>query len=517
MLWSNREFLIGHNRWMIQLIEAFKYDQKKLKQVMDLINLDNDIPKKVDCKYLLCSRSCQKRLGIEQLISLLNLCGSQSNFRKQIITRLGNFSTTLLALFLPLLITQLSKANSDLQQFLTNISLRDQNFLYQYYWSLRLGFVSTSYQHLQQLIIALDKKKPNLGKKLQQGYMVLYLLMDSCTNKPNRDRDNNSSSRNKNNLYSPSNTYRETIFKKLLEQHEIILSSVPIATKPETTFGSIYLDRIVYKNSASRPFIIPIHTLEGEYYNLLLKKDDLRIDSLIIKCIKIAEHYLQTELGDNFELVTYNVLPINHLYGFIEIVPGAKTLYEITKEHDLLHYIMDQNSQDTILTIKNRFLKSTAVYCVLTYLFGIGDRHLNNIMITPQGRLFHIDYNFILGRDPKPLAPHLRITKEMIDFLGGKNSQFYSQFQHYCFQIFLTLKRHASVFLQILSTMCDAQPPFPHQITFDILKNEIINRFLPGLSETEAREYFQQTIEHSQSYNNLFYQWLYHPEKPKIF
>ena len=419
-----------------------------------------------------------------------------------------------------LLMKNLSRIHQDLSDFLISRSLTDDTFLYRYYWALRLAIGPVYYQQLQRLVIALNNKKQQLGVYLQHGYMVLHLLMESCTNNIGSNgvctTSNQSIRGSKNPIMSPTNNFRKNIFNRSLERHEIVLSTVPNPLNPEYFYNSIHLDQVTYIDSASRPAIIPIQNSMGDFQNLLLKQDDLRTDELIIKCIKLARHYLVTELHDDYHIITYEVLPMNHHYGFIEIIE-AKTIHEITKKTSLLNYVLDQNQNQTVVEVRNRFMKSCAAYCVLTYLFGIGDRHLNNIMVTPQGHLFHIDYNFILGRDPKPIVPHLRITSEMTEFLGGERSEGYKQFQDHCFRIFLTLKRHASIFLHILSSMCNANPPYPHHVTFEILKREIIARFLPGLSETEAREHFQHTIESSQGYNTIFHRLLYHPDKIKWF
>ncbi len=42
--------------------------------------------------------------------------------------------------------------------------------------------------------------------------------------------------------------------------------------------------------------------------------------------------------------------------------------------------------------------------------------------MTKDGELFHIDFGYILGRDPKPYPPPMKLTKDMLDVMGGANS-----------------------------------------------------------------------------------------------
>jgi hypothetical protein len=40
-----------------------------------------------------------------------------------------------------------------------------------------------------------------------------------------------------------------------------------------------------------------------------------------------------------------------------------------------------------------------------------------------QGHLFHIDFEYILGNDPKPFAPPMKLCEQMVVAMGGRTSK----------------------------------------------------------------------------------------------
>lgn len=63
------------------------------------------------------------------------------------------------------------------------------------------------------------------------------------------------------------------------------------------------------------------------------------------------------------------------------------------------------------------------------------------------------------GRDPKPLPPPMKLTREMIDGLGGYGGEQWHQLRNLCYTAFLHLRRHANLILNLFSLMVDASIP----------------------------------------------------------
>jgi phosphatidylinositol 3-kinase len=73
--------------------------------------------------------------------------------------------------------------------------------------------------------------------------------------------------------------------------------------------------------------------------------------------------------------------------------------------------------------------------------------------------MFHIDFGFILGRDPKPFPPPMKLAREMVDAMGGAYSDHYKLFKSYCYIAFSILRKSANLILNLFALMVDANIP----------------------------------------------------------
>ena len=86
-------------------------------------------------------------------------------------------------------------------------------------------------------------------------------------------------------------------------------------------------------------------------------------------------------------------------------------------------------------------------------LLGVTNGHLDNLLLTESGSLCHDDFDYILWRDPKPLPPPMKLSKEMVEAMGGVKSE---TFRKQCYTAFLHLHSHTDLILHLFSLMVDS-------------------------------------------------------------
>uniref|UniRef100_A0A5K3F661 Phosphatidylinositol 3-kinase catalytic subunit type 3 n=2 Tax=Mesocestoides corti TaxID=53468 RepID=A0A5K3F661_MESCO len=235
---------------------------------------------------------------------------------------------------------------------------------------------------------------------------------------------------------------------------------LPFPMNPNFLIASIDANSATLFKSTTQPALLSLVSPEKHVYRVIFKiGDDLRQDQLVLQMIRLMDVVLKKEMFD-LQLTPYNVLAASCRHGFIQFVEGVP-LASTKQEGSILTFLQRRApSPKDPLGIQKRvldtYIRSCAGYCVITYLLGVGDRHMENIMLTPEGQLFHIDFSFILGNDPKPMAPEVRLTKAMVEAMGGPKTQMFYDFWKICVTAFLSLRRHANLFLTLLSLVHDA-------------------------------------------------------------
>ncbi|CCW62636.1 unnamed protein product [Phytomonas sp. EM1] len=224
--------------------------------------------------------------------------------------------------------------------------------------------------------------------------------------------------------------------------------------------------------------------------------DDVRQDQLVLQLIYCVDSFLRQD-GLDLCLTPYRVVATGPNEGLIEVVLNVATFQSV--QRDMLKYLRQHNPTPSAMQeAMDRYKRSFAGYCVITFVLGIGDRHLENILVAQDGRLLHIDFGYILGNDPKPFPPPMKINREMIDVLGGPQSVGYVEFKSYCCSAYNILRKHAALFLHMLQLMSHARslPQITGSGIVDpsLILLQVQDKLRLDLSNAQATQYLQTVI-----------------------
>lgn len=197
--------------------------------------------------------------------------------------------------------------------------------------------------------------------------------------------------------------------------------------------------------------------------------DDLRQEVFTLQVIqKFIEIFRAAKLP--LWLRSYRIIATSSSAGLIETLTNAISLDGLKKRDGyvslLHHFEKSYGPPDTarFLDARRKFIQSMAGYSIVCYFLQIKDRHNGNIMLDNEGHIMHIDYGFLLGIAPGgsfsiETAP-FKLTAEMVETMGGAESDGFNEYVQLCTRGFLACQQHCDEICDLVDIM-SRQSPYP--------------------------------------------------------
>ena len=261
---------------------------------------------------------------------------------------------------------------------------------------------------------------------------------------------------------------------------------------------------MIVMGSLQRPKKVIVRGSDGCDYPFLCKpKDDLRKDARMMELMTAANRMLHKNANCRRRKLSarcYSVVPLDQECGLIEWVPHMEQLRSIIKEYwDAYRYKLDHNSikarhQAAMQSVSDRrgqlssvikqlmvelppvlhhwfvdnfrspsawfearlaFTRSCAVMSMIGYSVGLGDRHLENILIEKTtGSLMHVDFACLFDHGLNLETPEkvpFRLTQNLVHTFGVCGPD--GVFRRVCELTLSQLRANKLLVLTILSTL----------------------------------------------------------------
>lgn len=516
ILWQSRHLIAGHNNWLLCLVKSVVwqyYSTLENERLADLVRLirspSTDEPaaegakKRVGCWGLMCSRRCNLELDLLDFLELFDYIGNLPN-----VSTLFWHDDQLRLLVNELLVRLVVPNDANRETLKSCVP----------YLSCALRLVmNTELENIDEQFVLRILDHLSLIKE----ELLVYLLWECNALDVTRDlsthnfvtivEDYVKRRLDPATYHLATSTVRAfTSLKSHPDPHAVRL---PILYPFDVNYHITKIVTVKEYNSNSRPLRLDVVLTHRERPDdtfetkLIIKKDPgVRKEQVVASVISLLHQKLLSQAErrriDYFDRIpTYNIITLSPGLGAIEFVHDSATLRQVNDNgFTLQNFIFKHHPQTPVGIIKERFMKSLAISSCLSYILGLGDRHMDNIMVTTSGLLYHIDYSFILEQPVNIFgSPVIRITSDMIDFLGGPQSEFYAQFKTYIIQVFDILRLYNNLITNNYRIMSadGLVSDWPG------MRTKLGDRFMHGMNCKEVEITLINEIEHgSNSYSS---------------
>ena len=441
LLAINCHFFAKHSKYLIHYIKSIYSIKQSNKEYLETIfSIINSQTKNKTCRELRCTRICQETLSCDDCINILYSCVKYlpDELVEYLFKIIDKTPECVILCHLSFFVNQIkhNKNNKLLTNLIFGLLSGTITIKYQTYWFLNNAKDTASTEEVRNIENFIKLFDPGLVSIMQKEYKFYAGLI--------------------NNLDNP----KRYLIDAFDENNEI---SLPY--DPTTKLTAVDVDNIKICDSYTKPALIPFETTtidpitgkkEIDTITILFKKESIMNDVVVLNLMTLCDIILKDHLNDNFNVVVYPVMPLTNNSGMIEIVEDAETVYEITKRRKktILQYIMEKNDngESVVSDVLDRYMYSLVSYTLHNYFLGLGDRHLQNIMITDDGAIFHIDFGFILGKDVCPFTVgDIKLNSDMLQVIGGMGGTRCKIYFDLCADGLKLLRKHFNMFFILLT------------------------------------------------------------------
>lgn len=256
----------------------------------------------------------------------------------------------------------------------------------------------------------------------------------------------------------------------------------------------------ISSSGISLPKIMTFILSDGRRHKILFKgsNDDLRQDAIMEQVFHQVNNILgkdKTLVNDRLNIRTYEVVPLGPKAGLIEFVANSIPLHKILTDlhvndsitfrqaRQLMKAVQNKSIEEKLkayLSItkqikpqlhnfffksfldpdlwyesKKRYIKSVATSSIVGHILGLGDRHLNNLLVdSSTGEVIHIDLGIAFDQGRLLSIPELvpfRLTRDIVDGFGITGVD--GLFRANCEKVYSVLRTNSDKLMCVLNIL----------------------------------------------------------------